>query len=39
MENAVENRATSEHIDNGGAMVFDDPISAAIWLEVQNSTA
>lgn len=38
MEDAVENRATPEQMDNGEAVVFDDPISAAIWLEVQNST-
>lgn len=30
---------SGKQMDNGEAMVFDDPISAAIWLEVQNSTA
>lgn len=29
---------SGKQMDNGEAMVFDDPISAAIWLEVQNST-
>lgn len=29
---------SGKDLDSGQAIVFDDPISAAIWLEVQNST-